>query len=254
MPSFIQIQSKCNAFSSYWSEMVFGFKVTVTLTFNLMTPKLTLKVLNFWKFTSYCSLKPLWSGMGEVVPARTSPTLHPPFPPTVHQLSQLELSELIGVVHLSLATYPPIVRPIGPWTSSYWLEIVRSTDRPKCNAISLPPRVRHYKKRLFLICPIFFHVLSFEPKGEKRMTVTLLKSFLIENIKFYTVCITVSIAMYVDDVSSSSVSSACAAVASWGFILQLLKPASVQRRAWAGSSGSSAGRQRRLKHDKGTLY
>ena len=40
---------------------------------------LTLKVLNFWKFTagSYCSLKPLWLGMGEVVPARTSPTLHP---------------------------------------------------------------------------------------------------------------------------------------------------------------------------------
>ena len=30
---------------------------------------LTLKVLNFWKFTSYCSLKPLWSGMGEIVPA-----------------------------------------------------------------------------------------------------------------------------------------------------------------------------------------
>ena len=26
---------------------------------------------------SYCSLKPLWSAMGEVVPARTSPTLHP---------------------------------------------------------------------------------------------------------------------------------------------------------------------------------
>ena len=41
--------------------------------------------------TSYCSLKPLWSGMGEVVPARTSPTLHPPFPPTVHQLSWLAL-------------------------------------------------------------------------------------------------------------------------------------------------------------------
>ena len=49
---------------------------------------LTLRVLNFWKFTSYCNLKPLWSGMGEVVPARTSPTLHPPSPPTVHQLSQ----------------------------------------------------------------------------------------------------------------------------------------------------------------------
>ena len=39
---------------------------------------LTLKVLNFLKFTSYCSLKPLWSGMGGVVPAHTSPILHPP--------------------------------------------------------------------------------------------------------------------------------------------------------------------------------
>ena len=55
---------------------------------------LTLKALNFWKFTSYCSLKPLWSGMGEVVPARTSPTLHPSSPPTVHQLSRLTLYEL----------------------------------------------------------------------------------------------------------------------------------------------------------------
>ena len=52
---------------------------------------LTLKVLNFWKFTSYCNLKPLWSGMGEVVPARTLPTVHPPSPPTVHQLSWLAL-------------------------------------------------------------------------------------------------------------------------------------------------------------------
>ena len=52
---------------------------------------LTLRVLHFWKFTGYCSLKPLWSGMGEVVPARTSPTLHPPSPPTVHQLSWLAL-------------------------------------------------------------------------------------------------------------------------------------------------------------------
>ena len=57
---------------------------------------LTLKVLTFWNsfwnrvggsLDSYCSLKPLWSGMGEVVPARTSPTLHPPSPPTVLSLS-----------------------------------------------------------------------------------------------------------------------------------------------------------------------
>ena len=53
----------------------------------IVSYRLTLKVLNFWKFTSYCSLKPLWSGMGEVVPVRTSPTLHPSSPPTVHQLS-----------------------------------------------------------------------------------------------------------------------------------------------------------------------
>ena len=32
--------------------------------------------------------------MGEVVPARTSPILHPPSPPTVHQLSRLALQEL----------------------------------------------------------------------------------------------------------------------------------------------------------------
>ena len=31
---------------------------------NVFQVHLTLKVLNFWKFTSYCSLKPLWSGMG----------------------------------------------------------------------------------------------------------------------------------------------------------------------------------------------
>ena len=42
---------------------------------------LTLKVLNFWKLTSYCSLKPLWSGMGEVVMAHTLPTLHPHYLP-----------------------------------------------------------------------------------------------------------------------------------------------------------------------------
>ena len=48
-------------------------------------------MLNFWIFTSYCSLKPLWSGMWEVAPARTSPILHLPSPPTVHQLSRLAL-------------------------------------------------------------------------------------------------------------------------------------------------------------------
>ena len=63
-------------------------------TINKHTHTLTLKVLNFWKFTSYCSLKPLRSGMGEVVPVRTLPAQHPPSPFTVHQLSRLALQEL----------------------------------------------------------------------------------------------------------------------------------------------------------------
>ena len=68
---------------------------------------LALKVLNFWKFTSYCSLKPLWSGMGDVVPARTSPTLHPPSPPTVHQLSRLALLR-VNPYCMSILSFPPI--------------------------------------------------------------------------------------------------------------------------------------------------
>ena len=54
-----------------------------------------------WISDSYCSLKPLCSGMGEVVPARTSPTLLPPSPHcaviilfqsvAVHQLPWLAL-------------------------------------------------------------------------------------------------------------------------------------------------------------------
>ena len=42
--------------------------------------------------------------MGEVVPARTSPTLHPPSPLTVHQLSRLALQELSTVRLLHCTT------------------------------------------------------------------------------------------------------------------------------------------------------
>ena len=45
---------------------------------------------------SYCSLKPLWSGMRDVVPARTSPPLHPPSPPTVLWLPCLKVSQCIN--------------------------------------------------------------------------------------------------------------------------------------------------------------
>ena len=45
---------------------------------------------------SYCSLKPLRSGMGEVVPARTSPTLLPPSPRTVLSLSCFKVLQCIN--------------------------------------------------------------------------------------------------------------------------------------------------------------
>ena len=45
---------------------------------------------------SYCSLKPLCSGMGEVVPARTSPTLPPPSPRTVLSLSCFKVLQCIN--------------------------------------------------------------------------------------------------------------------------------------------------------------
>ena len=45
---------------------------------------------------SYCSLTPLCSGMGEVVPARTSPTLLPPSPRTVLSLSCFKVLQCIN--------------------------------------------------------------------------------------------------------------------------------------------------------------
>ena len=45
---------------------------------------------------SYCSLKPLCSGMGEVVPARTSPTLLSPSPRTVLSLSCFKVLQCIN--------------------------------------------------------------------------------------------------------------------------------------------------------------
>ena len=51
---------------------------------------------NGWISDSYCSLKPLCSGMGEVVPARTSPTLLPPSPRTVLSLPCFKVSQCIN--------------------------------------------------------------------------------------------------------------------------------------------------------------
>ena len=51
---------------------------------------------NGWISDSYCSIKPLCLGMGEVVPARTSPTLLPPSPRTVLSLSCFKVSQCIN--------------------------------------------------------------------------------------------------------------------------------------------------------------
>ena len=69
-----------------WGYTRLSSKTNWGVKYGYCTLTVTLNVLNFWKLTSYCSLKPLWSGMGEVVPSRTSPTLHPPSPPTVHPI------------------------------------------------------------------------------------------------------------------------------------------------------------------------
>ena len=49
--------------------------------------------------------------MGEVVPARTSPTLHPPSPPTVLKLSWLKVSSASVVVTSTLRIIIPRLRP-----------------------------------------------------------------------------------------------------------------------------------------------
>ena len=57
---------------------------------------------------SSCSLKPVCSSMGEVVPARTSPTLLPPSPRTVLSLSCFKVSQCINCPRHSVRlTYRP---------------------------------------------------------------------------------------------------------------------------------------------------
>ena len=100
---------------------------------------LTLKVLHFWKLTykwsgwisdSYCSLKPLCSGIGEVVPARTSPTLPPPSPRTVLSLSCFKVpsasivatSTLRVNYHLSFLTNFTVLRDRPRKHRNRWAE------------------------------------------------------------------------------------------------------------------------------------
>ena len=109
----ISLQHKvdsCHKISSAWQVLnsiffIFIFHFDIGMQEWSSIPVLTLKVLNFWTcietwsgwiLDSYWSLKPLCSGMGEVVPARTSPTLPPPSPRTVLSLSCFKVSQCIN--------------------------------------------------------------------------------------------------------------------------------------------------------------
>ena len=73
-------------------EQVYGCGIVVALTLTLLGPSAGVS----GSLDSYCSLKPLCSGMGEVVPARTSPTLLPPSPRTVLSLSCFKVLQCIN--------------------------------------------------------------------------------------------------------------------------------------------------------------
>ena len=71
---------------------------TIHLTLTLPGPSAGVSI----SLDSYCSIKPLCLGMGEVVPARTSPTLHPPSPRTVLWLPCLKCPSSLIVVTSTL--------------------------------------------------------------------------------------------------------------------------------------------------------
>ena len=85
--------------SPYWAINHWSKPLYVTSRFQPITLILTLPGPSAGvsgSLDSYCSLKPLCSGMGEVVPARTSPTLLPPSPCTVLSLSCFKVLQCIN--------------------------------------------------------------------------------------------------------------------------------------------------------------
>ena len=92
---------------------------------------LTLKVLNFWKFTSYCSLKPLWSGMGGSSAGSylADPTsLIPSHCASIVATSTLRVNVLF-VIHVLFIQNTPWIMMLTPLTSpsSPW-----GTQRRRC--------------------------------------------------------------------------------------------------------------------------
>ena len=121
---------------------------------------------NFWKFTSCCSLKPLWSGMGEVVPARTSPTLPSPSPPTVHQSSWLALKSLKSdnywpVVFPGIG-HTPIEQSHLPWENSAHTSYKHTSSLSHSGHNFCPPGTCHCSvdkgSMEWEVCPTLLHM------------------------------------------------------------------------------------------------
>ena len=82
----------CQILSSAYKISTFMLSFSFLLTLTLPGPSAGVS----GSLDSYCSLKPVCSGMGEVVPACTSPTLLPPSPRTVLSLSCFKVSQCIN--------------------------------------------------------------------------------------------------------------------------------------------------------------
>ena len=85
----------------YYIFMCVILYITTVCKYMYPVPRLTLTLPGpsagvSGSLDSYCSLKPLCSGMGEVVPARTSPTLLPPSPRTVLSLACFKVLQCIN--------------------------------------------------------------------------------------------------------------------------------------------------------------
>ena len=91
----------CHAGHPYLYQMLCYYITFCLYTLEVTSSFLTLTLPGTYagvsgSLDSYCSLKPLCSGMGEVVPVRTSPTLLPPSPRTVLSLSCFKVSQCIN--------------------------------------------------------------------------------------------------------------------------------------------------------------
>ena len=85
---------KTNVTLNNWFIIACGVNCWYFVKFNTYTAMPSAGVSG--SLDSYCSLKPFCLGMGEVVPARTSPTLLPPSPRIVLSLSCFKVSQCIN--------------------------------------------------------------------------------------------------------------------------------------------------------------